>query len=160
WLDAVHAIHDSSPRHMWRAIKETADEAAVRLGRHVHVIAESNLNDVRLLLPPERGGSGLDSPWSDDFHHAIHSYLTGERQGYYVDFGDKKALAKALEKTFVLDGVHSRFRHRRHGAPAGDLSGDRFVVSIQNHDQVGNRAQGERLSTLATPPAQRLAASL
>jgi maltooligosyltrehalose trehalohydrolase len=86
-LDAVHAIYDASPRHILRAIKETAEAAAERLGRPVHIIAESDLNDVRLLLPPERGGYGLDAQWSDDFHHAVHVHLTGERQGYYADYG-------------------------------------------------------------------------
>jgi maltooligosyltrehalose trehalohydrolase len=159
-LDAIHAIYDMSPRHILREIKEAADAAAARQGRRVHVIAESNLNDVRILQPPERGGDGLDAQWSDDFHHAVHSHLTGERQGYYVDFGKACDFAKLFERTFILDGVYSLFRERRHGAPAGDLPGDSFVIAIQNHDQVGNRARGDRLSTLVSRPAQRLAASL
>jgi maltooligosyltrehalose trehalohydrolase len=161
-LDAVHAIYDSSPRHILREIKEAADAAAAPLGRRVHVVAESNLNDVRLLQPPERGGYGLDAQWNDDFHHVVHSHLTGDRQGYYADFGRVADFPKLLQQTFVLDGVYSGFRDRRHGAPVGDLSGegDRFVICIQNHDQVGNRARGDRLSTLIGPPAQRLAASL
>jgi maltooligosyltrehalose trehalohydrolase len=159
-LDAVHAIYDASPRHILRHIKEAADAAASALGRRACVIAESDLNDVRLLLPPERGGYGLDAQWSDDFHHTVHAYLTGEKHGYYVDFGPASHLPKLLEQTFVFDGIYSRFRERSHGAPAGGLSGDRFIISIQNHDQVGNRARGDRLSTLLSPPAQRLAASL
>jgi maltooligosyltrehalose trehalohydrolase len=159
-LDAVHAIYDMSPRHIFRVIKETANACAAASGRRVQVIAESDLNDVRLLLPPERGGYGLDAQWSDDFHHAVHAYLTGERQGYYVDFGNVNDFPKLLEKTFIRDGGHSKCRDRKHGAPTGDLPGDRFVVSIQNHDQIGNRAYGERLSKLLTPPAQRLAASM
>jgi maltooligosyltrehalose trehalohydrolase len=159
-LDAVHAIFDFGPVHILRAIKEAADDSARRRGWPVHVIAESDLNDVRLLLPPKRGGYGLDAQWSDDFHHAVHTYLTGERQGYYEDFGDVEDLARVLEEPFLYTGRYSRHRDRRHGAPSGGLPGDRFVVSIQNHDQVGNRARGDRLSTLVNSPAQRLAASL
>jgi maltooligosyltrehalose trehalohydrolase len=159
-LDAVHAIYDMSPLHILREIKETADESAVRQGRCVHVITESNLNDVRLLRPPESGGYGLDAQWNDDFHHCVHSYMTGERQGYYLDFGKVDDFPKLFEQTFTLDGVYSRFRDRRHGAPVGDLPGDRFVISIQNHDQVGNRARGERLSALLSPPSLRLSACL
>jgi maltooligosyltrehalose trehalohydrolase len=159
-LDAIHAIYDMGPYQILRAIKEAADEIATRVGRHVHVIAESNLNDVRLLRPAEVGGCGLDAQWHDDFHHAVHAHLTGERQGYYVDFGAAADFPKLLEKTFLQDGGFSRFHGRRHGATVGDLPGDRFVISIQNHDQVGNRAAGDRLSTLLEPPALRLAASL
>jgi maltooligosyltrehalose trehalohydrolase len=159
-LDATHAIIDASPTHILRGIKETADAAAGARGRRAHVVAEHLRNDVRILLPPERGGYGLDAEWNDDFHHAVHAYLTGERGGYYEDFGAARHLPKVLEETYVIDGVYSRFRGRRFGAPAGGLSGDRFVVSIQNHDQVGNRARGDRLRTLVHPPALRLAASL
>jgi maltooligosyltrehalose trehalohydrolase len=159
-LDAVHAIYDFSPRHILRAVKEAAEESARRVGRPVHVIAESDLNDPRLLLPPERGGYGLDGQWSDDFHHAVHSYLTGERHGYYQDFGTAEELARVMEEPFLVAGAYSPHRDRTHGAPAGDLPGDRFVVAIQNHDQVGNRAQGDRLSVLLPPAGQRLAAAL
>ena len=159
-LDAIHAIYDASPRHILREIKETADEAAARLGRRVHIIAESLRNDVRVLLPPERGGHGLDAEWTEDLHHAVQGYLTGERHAKYVDFGRPQDLVKVLNHTFALDGVYSHYRRRRWGAPAGDLPGDRFVVGLQNHDHVGNRARGERISRLISPPAQRLAASL
>jgi maltooligosyltrehalose trehalohydrolase len=159
-LDAVHAIYDFSPHHILQAIKESTDECSRRLGWPVHVIAESDLNDIRLLLPPERGGYNLDGQWSDDFHHAVHAYLTAERQGYYQDYGRVEDLAQVLQKPFLYTGQHSRRRNRRHGAPSRDLPGDHFVASIQNHDQVGNRARGDRLSKLLPPPAQRLAASL
>jgi maltooligosyltrehalose trehalohydrolase len=159
-LDATHVMFDMGPRHILRAIKETADAAAAALGRRAHVIAENNRNDVRILLPPERGGYGLDAEWNDDFHHAVHAYMTGDRQGYYVDFGPARHLPKVLEQTFVLDGIYSHYRGRRFGGPAAGLPGDRFVASIQNHDQVGNRAGSERLATLLRPPAVRLAASL
>ncbi len=159
-LDAVHAIYDLGARHLLQAIKETAEAAAARAGRQVHIVAESDLNDPRLLLPPERGGYGLDAQWSDDFHHAVHGFLTEERQGYYADFGEARDLAGVLREPFLYAGRYSPARDRTHGAPPGDLPGDRFVVCIQNHDQVGNRARGDRLSTLLDPPAQRLAASL
>ncbi len=159
-LDAVHAIYDLGVRHILQDTKDTADKAARERGRQVHIVAESNLNDVRLLLPPQRGGYGIDAQWSDDFHHLIHVALTGERQGYYEDYGAPEQFPRLLEKTFVLNGCYSAHRGRCHGGPDADLPGDRFVVCIQNHDQVGNRAAGERLGTLITPAAQRLAASL
>jgi maltooligosyltrehalose trehalohydrolase len=167
-LDAVHAIYDFSAHHILQAIKETADEIAAQTGRHIHIVAESSLNDVRILRDPRQGGYGLDAQWNDDFHHTLHAYLTGDHQGYYADFGKLEDFPKLFEKTFILDGGHSVFRDRKHGAPIGELPGDRFVVSIQNHDQIGNRAQGERLRTLLSRDrqeavaqgAQRLAASL
>jgi len=159
-LDAVHAIYDTSPRHILREIKEAADDEAARLGRPVHVIAESNLNDVRLLDRTELGGYGLGAQWSDDFHHAVHAILTGERQSYYLDFGCVDQLVKALNETFVFDGTYSEFRGRRHGAPAGSHPGSRFVISIQNHDQIGNRAAGDRFGQLLNPAQQRVAAGL
>jgi maltooligosyltrehalose trehalohydrolase len=158
-LDATHAIFDQSPRHILRDVKETADAAALP-GRKVHVIAEHLRNDPRLLSPPDRGGFGLDAEWNDDFHHTVHAFLTGERQGYYVDFGEARTFPKLFEKTFILDGIYSYFRGRRFGAPVGDLTGDRYVVSLQTHDQVGNRAGSERLASLVKPPALRLAASM
>jgi maltooligosyltrehalose trehalohydrolase len=118
------------------------------------------LNDPRIVRPREIGGYGVDAQWSDDFHHAVHAALTGERRGYYADFGGVAPIAKALRDRFVLDGGRSRFRRRRHGAPAADMPPERFVVFIQNHDQVGNRAAGERLSGLVEPAKSRLAAAL
>jgi maltooligosyltrehalose trehalohydrolase len=159
-LDAVHAIFDCSPRHILREIKEAADVEAARLGRPVHVIAESNLNDVRLLDRTELGGYGLSAQWSDDFHHSVHSLLTGERHHYYSDFGAIEQLIKALNLTFVYDGCYSEFRGRRHGAPVRAHPGSRFVISVQNHDQIGNRPGGERLGSLLNPGQQRLAAGL
>jgi maltooligosyltrehalose trehalohydrolase len=159
-LDAVHAIYDAGARHILRAIKETADAAAEKRGYPAHIIAESDLNDVRIIQAPDRGGYGLDAQWSDDFHHVLHAFLTGERHGYYVDYGDPSQFVKTLEQVFVLDGCYSRSRNRSHGAPVQGLPGDRFVCCIQNHDQIGNRAAGERLSVLLNPAQQRLAASL
>jgi maltooligosyltrehalose trehalohydrolase len=159
-LDAVHALYDFGPRHLLREIKETAAAVERQTGRPAHLVAESDLNDPRLLLPPGRGGHDLDAQWGDDFHHAVHTRLTGERQGYYADFGQAHELARVMEQPFLYAGTYSPFRDRKHGAPAGDLTGDRFVVAIQNHDQVGNRARGDRFGTLLDPPARRLAASL
>ncbi len=159
-LDAIHAIYDLGARHILRDIKEAAMSASHGRGYPAHIVAESDLNDARILLPPERGGYGLDAQWSDDFHHAVHTCLTGERQGYYVDYGRSEQIAKSLADTFVLDGSYSRSRDRNHGGNNAGLSGDRFVGCIQNHDQIGNRAAGDRLGTLLSPPAQRLAASL
>jgi len=161
-LDAVHAVYDLGARPILRAVQEAADEVSQRTGRRTYVIAESDLNDPRLLLPPERGGCGLDAQWSDDFHHAVHAYLTGERGGYYADFGAARQLAAVLERPFLYAGEYSPFRRRKHGAPPPpELTGDRFVVCVQNHDQIGNRARGERLDALLRSPAERrLAASL
>lgn len=160
-LDAIHAICDDSQPHILADIKRVAAEEQVRLGREVYVIAESNLNDVHLLDSPEKGGYGLDAQWSDDFHHCVHTLLTGESDGYYVDFTDPQPqLVKALNDFFVYDGIHSPFRGALCGKPVGDHGGQRFVVSIQTHDQVGNRARGERLSALVSPAQQRMAACL
>jgi maltooligosyltrehalose trehalohydrolase len=159
-LDAVHAIFDLGAKHILSEIKEVAEEVSSKQQRKIEIIAESDLNDPRILNDVARGGYGLEGQWSDDFHHAVHSLLTRENQGYYSDFGEPKHLAKALAHTFVYAGEHSPHRQRKHGAPVAHLSGERFVVAIQNHDQVGNRATGDRFSALLTPEQQRLAASL
>ncbi|MBK9307933.1 MAG: malto-oligosyltrehalose trehalohydrolase [Nitrospira sp.] len=159
-LDAVHAIYDLGARHILRDIKDAAESASKARGHIAHIVAESDLNDIRLLLSPDRGGYGVDAQWSDDFHHAIHTCLTGEEHGYYADYGQPSQIVKALTDTFVLDGGYSRSRDRCHGAVNAGLSGDRFVICIQNHDQIGNRASGDRLSTLLSPTARRLAASM
>jgi maltooligosyltrehalose trehalohydrolase len=159
-LDAVHAIFDASPTHILQAIGDAVHEVGRIVGRTVHVIAESDLNDPRLLRPSEGGGYGLDGQWSDDFHHAVHTALTGERQGYYADFHGAEDLPSVMEQPFLYCGQFSPARKRRHGALPNDLTADRFVVCIQNHDQVGNRARGDRLATHLSPAARRLAASL
>ncbi len=159
-LDAVHAIYDSGPVHVLTEIQRLADAVARRRGWPAHVVAESDLNDVTLLRPPAEGGRGVACQWSDDFHHAVHAFFAGERHGYYVDYGRPEHVARVLETPFLLDGCWSLFRGRRHGTPSGDLPGDRFVVCVQNHDQVGNRARGDRLASLLEPPQLRLAASL
>lgn len=159
-LDAVHAMFDNSPQHILAEIKQCADAAASQRKLGSIIVAESLMNDVRMVQPVERGGYGLDAEWNEDFHHALFAYLTGERHGKYIDFGEAPQLPHVLEHTFYLSGMYSRFRGRKWGAPVGDVSGSRFVIGTQNHDHIGNRAHGERFCQLAKPPVQRLSASL
>lgn len=159
-LDAVQTMYDLGPRHILAEIQEAVERAGAAAGRAVHVMAESNQNDTRLVASVARGGFGLGAVWSDDFHHSLHAWLTGERDGYYQDFGDPQHVAKALESIFVYDGCYSQLHRRRHGSQVGDLDRSRFVICIQNHDQVGNRARGDRLGSLVPPAAQRLACGL
>jgi maltooligosyltrehalose trehalohydrolase len=148
-LDATHAILDESPRHV---LEELA--ARVRATRpDALVMVESARNDPRAIRPAEVGGHGADAVWADDFHHALTVLLTGEREGYYRDFGSVADLAKAFARPFVYDGRWSDVRARRVGAPAGDRPPEQFVVCSQNHDQVGNRALGDRLPARARPLA-------
>ena len=157
-IDAVHGIFDFSARHILDEIRESVHQQAKRMGRHMVVIAESDLNDVRVIDPPSKGGYGLDAQWNDDFHHCLHTILTGERNGYYQDFGDVNQFAKALREGFVYDGQYSPYRRRRHGSSSKHLPSSKFVVFSQNHDQVGNRLKGDRLSTLVSLEALQLAA--
>jgi maltooligosyltrehalose trehalohydrolase len=159
-LDAVHGIFDFSARHILFDIREAVHRKAKRLARHIVVIAESDLNDVRVVDPPKSGGYGLDAQWNDDFHHCLHTLLTGERNGYYQDFGDLNQMAKALHEGFVYSGQYSPYRKRRHGSSSSHISSSKFVIFSQNHDQVGNRAKGDRLSTLVSPEALKLAAGI
>ncbi len=147
-LDAVHAIFDTSAVHFLEQIAADVHALGTQLGRDLVVIAESDLNDPRLVRPVESGGYGLDAQWSDDFHHALHSVLTGERSGYYADFGNLDDLATTLVQGYRYAGDYSRFRGRRHGRPAPELDGRRLLGYLQNHDQVGNRALGERSAAL------------
>jgi maltooligosyltrehalose trehalohydrolase len=148
-LDAVHAIGDQSPRHLVAEL--TARVHAVR--DDALVIAESNANDPATIRPASAGGWGVDAQWADDFHHSLRTLLTGEEQGYYADFGTVADLAKAFDRPFVYDGGYSRVRQRRVGAPAPDRPPQQFVVCSQNHDQVGNRALGDRMPAEARPLA-------
>lgn len=158
-LDAVHAIYDFGARHILAELAEVAANCGRRLGRVFHLIAESDLNDPRLIRAPAVGGYGLNAQWSDDFHHALHAVLTGERHGYYEDFGALELLAQAYRQPFVYAGNYSAHRQRFHGADASDCPAWRFVACSQNHDQVGNRALGERFTTLLPFPALKLAAA-
>jgi len=159
-LDAIHAIYDMLPRHILQDIRQAADEVAARRGWPALLIAESNLNDVRFVKPKKQCGYGLDALWNDDYHHALHAYYTGERSGYYIDFGEAQQIAKAWEQTYVLDGVYSKYRQRRQGAPAEGVSGEHFVVYLQNHDQVANRTGYQRLVSRLEPAAYRQAVCL
>ena len=148
-LDAIHAIFDQSPEHLVAAV---ARRVHAHNPRH-YVIAESGLNDPIVMRPPERGGWSCDAAWADDFHHALRTLITEERDGYYADFGQVAQLAKAFHRPHVDDGDYSPFRRRRFGAPAEDVAPERFVVFSQNHDQVGNRAFGDRMPDQARPLA-------
>jgi maltooligosyltrehalose trehalohydrolase len=159
-LDAIHSIFDASPRHVLSELAEAAREAARALDRPLHIMAESHDNDRRVALPEKDGGLGLDAVWSDDFHHALHVRLTGERGGYYCDFTDPTRLPRALAEGFAFQGEPSEYFGRKRGTPSSDLPGERFVICVQNHDQVGNRAQGDRLSTVVSFEAVKLAAAL
>jgi maltooligosyltrehalose trehalohydrolase len=159
-IDAVHAIPDFSARPFLEELAEAVHAQAERLNRRIYLMAESDLNDSRLIRPPEFGGLGLDAQWNDDFHHAFHTLLTGERTGYYKDFGEIRYLVKALREGFVYSGAYSPYRRRRHGNSSRSLPAHRFVVFAQNHDQVGNRPGGERLSWLVSFEALKLAAGM
>jgi len=159
-LDAVHGIVDTSARHILEQLKDEVERLSSETGRHLVVIGESDLNDPRLLWSRERGGYQLDAQWSDDFHHALHTVLTGERSGYYSDFGSISDLAKSLSHAFVYDGIYSAHRRRVHGRPVENLCGRRFLGYLQNHDQIGNRARGDRSSHLLNPGRLKIGAAL
>jgi len=159
-LDAVHAIVDTSALHFLEELTLEVRALESHLERRLVVTAESDLNDARLVRPPAMGGYGLDAMWSDDVHHALHAVLTGERTGYYEDFGTIAALEKALTRGLVYDGVYSPHRKRRHGRLAPDLRGSQLIAFLQNHDQVGNRARGERIGHLVSLDRVRVGAAL
>ena len=158
-LDAVHAIFSFDAIHVLEELATAVRELGVELRRSFALIAESDLNDPRLVRPPSRGGFGLNAHWSDDFHHALHRFFTGETDGYYADFRGLEDVARALRDGYVYQGQYSPFRGRRHGRPPKSVDADQIVVSAQNHDQIGNRAQGERLSMmLGVPELEAIAA--
>ncbi|MFZ5450816.1 MAG: malto-oligosyltrehalose trehalohydrolase [Thermodesulfobacteriota bacterium] len=159
-LDALHAIVDLSPRPFLAELADTVHRYRERTHRRIYLMAESDLNDVRLVRSPELGGYGLDAHWNDDFHHALHTLLTGEQTGYYLDFGRLEQLAKAWREGFIFSGEYSPYRRRRHGSSTRDMAPERLLVFAQNHDQVGNRLGGERLSKLVSLEALKLAAGV
>jgi maltooligosyltrehalose trehalohydrolase len=159
-LDAVHSIRDHSPLPFLEELSEKVHRQAKLLNRQVYVIPESASNDARLIRSRELGGYGLDAQWNDDFHHSLHVILTGERTGYYEDYGEIGQLAKAFREGFVYSGERSSFRRRRHGSSSRETPAHRFVVFAQNHDQVGNRMRGERLSQLLDLESLKLAAGV
>lgn len=159
-LDAVHAYVDRSAINFMEQLRVEVRALERDTGRDYLVIAESDLNDPRIVIERERGGYGLDAQWSDDFHHALVALLTGDRSGYYADFGSMADLAKALREVYVYDGRYSRYRDRVHGRRVEGLPAWRFLGFAQNHDQVGNRAKGERLSALTSPGRVKIAAAM
>ena len=159
-LDAVHGIFDFGAVAFLEELSDAVHALGRQLGRKVQLLAESDLNDPRLVRSPERGGYGLDAQWADDVHHTIHATLTGERNGYYADFQDVATIADVYREPFFYARRYSPFRGRTHGRPATDVPRKRFVVSAQNHDQIGNRPEAERLAVLVPPEKLRLAAAL
>ncbi|MEU9309215.1 malto-oligosyltrehalose trehalohydrolase [Streptomyces sp. NPDC048256] len=163
-LDAVHALADTRACHFLEELSTAVDALAAETGRPLFLIAESDLNDPRLITPRRAGGLGLHAQWNDDFHHALHTALTGESQGYYADFARAPfaALAKTLTGGFFHDGTYSGFRGRHHGRPLDRtrLPAHRLLGYTQTHDQIGNRAQGDRLSASLSPGLLACAAAL
>jgi len=159
-LDAIHGICDFGARHILDELSEKFQNQARRLKRQAWIIAESDLEDVRTINPRAVGGYALDAQWHDDFHHALYTLLTGEQQGFLMDFGTIADLAKSIREGFVHDWRYSRYRRRHYGSSSKDRPGEQFVGFIQNHDQVANTSRGKRLSTLVSPALQKLAAVL
>ncbi|HEY7430089.1 MAG TPA: malto-oligosyltrehalose trehalohydrolase [Streptosporangiaceae bacterium] len=161
-LDAVHALEDRRALHFLEELAAEVQALAALLNRELVLIAESDANDPRLVTSREAGGYGLTAQWSDDFHHAVHAAVTGERQGYYCDFGTLAALAKTLTKVFFHDGIWSPFRGRTHGRQVDvfRVPAHRFLGYLQDHDQIGNRATGDRISARLTPELVKVAAGL
>jgi maltooligosyltrehalose trehalohydrolase len=159
-LDAVHAILDVSATPFLEQLGAEVRELEKKLGRKLAVTIENDLNDPRPLWPIERGGFALDAQWNDDFHHALHTVLTGERDGYYVDFGTIADIAKTMREGYVYDGSYSKFRNHSRGKKTVGLDGNRFIVCLQNHDQIGNRAKGERMSQLVNLNRLKVGAAL
>jgi maltooligosyltrehalose trehalohydrolase len=157
-LDAVHAIRDGSALPFLQELARVTHQRSEELGRRFYLIAESDRNDARLITPEVLGGYGVDAQWSDDLHHCLHVLLTGEREGYYEDFGGTKLLAKTFREGYAYTGEYSKSRKRRHGNSPRLASAKQFVVFSQNHDQIGNRMKGDRLSRLANLEALKLAA--
>jgi maltooligosyltrehalose trehalohydrolase len=161
-LDAVHALVDDSEQHVLAQLADETASLAAELGRPLGLVAESDLNDARMVTPTSQGGLGMTAQWDDDFHHAVHALTTGERQGYYVDFGEQEVLAKVLTSVFLHDGRYSTFRGADWGAPVDRtaVGGHAFLAYTSNHDQVGNRAVGDRPSQNLSPGVLAAAATL
>ncbi len=157
-IDAIHGIFDFSARTFLQDLAAEVKDRGRDTGKPFFLMAESDLNDIRVVTPQKKGGIGFDAQWNDDFHHALHTLLTGEQGGYYRDFGALADLAKACREGYVYTGQYSRYRRRRHGSPSKHVPPGRFVVFSQNHDQVGNRARGDRLGSLVPAAKLRVAA--
>ena len=159
-LDAIHEIIDLGARHFLKELSQKTDELEEKTGRKYTLIAESDLNDTKIINPYQKGGFGLEAQWVDDFHHSLHTLITGEKDGYYSDYGSLEKLAKSFKQAFVYDGSYSNFRKRTIGNSPKGLSPSKFVVCIQNHDQVGNRPLGDRLSQLISFEQQKLVSGI
>jgi maltooligosyltrehalose trehalohydrolase len=160
-IDAVHAFVDRSAIHILEQLSIETETLAAMVAHQKVLIVESDLNDPQLIMPRSCGGLGIDAQWNDDFHHALFTVLVKEDLGgYYCDFNSLAYLAKALKETFVYDGMYSQHRNRCHGRPVGNQSQHRFIGFIQNHDQVGNRAVGDRLSDIVGPDRAKIAAAV
>jgi maltooligosyltrehalose trehalohydrolase len=157
-LDAVHAIIDLTAMHFLEQLALEVDALKTQIGRRMSLIAESDLNDPKIIRSREIGGYGLDAQWNDDFRHSLWTVLSGESNGFHGDFGRVEHLAKALANVFVYDGWYSSYRHRRHGRNPFGVPRQRFLAYLQNHDQVGNRAEGDRMNTVLGPRKARLGA--
>ena len=157
-LDAIHAIFDMGAKHFLHELSERVEEFSQNEGRKFYLIAESDVNDFRVVIPGKSGGYGIDGMWCDDFHHSLHTLLTAEDKGYYIDFGKVEHLAKSIREGFVYSGGYSQFRKKNHGNSSKDILAKQMVVFSQNHDQIGNRMLGERLSALVSFEATKLAA--
>jgi len=159
-LDAIHEMFDRSAVNFLEQLAAETQVLAATLSRPLILIAESDLNDPRIVRPREAGGWGIDAQWSDDFHHALFTVLHSEPGGYYSDFGSMDCVAKAMREVFVYDGGYSEYRSRHHGRPVEGLSAHHFICFLQNHDQVGNRAQGERIEHLISMERAKVAAGI
>jgi maltooligosyltrehalose trehalohydrolase len=159
-LDAIHGIYDFSATHFLAELAERFHQQAALLGRQAWLIAESDLNDVRVIQPRSAGGYGMDAQWNDEFHHALTSYLTKAKRGFLGGFGRLTDVQKALTDGFVYDGIYSAYRWRRFGSSSKEFPGNKFVVFIQNHDQIANTNQGKRLSQLVSLDQFKVAATL
>lgn len=159
-LDAIHAMVDTSAVHFLEELAAETEATGARLGKQLVLIAESDLNDPRVVRSRDAHGLGMNAQWSDDFHHALHAALTGERDGYYADYGGLAPVAHALRQGWVYEGQRSVARGRRHGRPLGDLPGNRLLGYLQTHDQVGNRARGDRIAALVGPELAKVGLAL
>ncbi|HSI90525.1 MAG TPA: alpha-amylase family glycosyl hydrolase, partial [Adhaeribacter sp.] len=158
-LDAIHAVIDCGAVPVWQLMSGRVQELSEKLGRPLHLVAESDLNSPRVVKNTEAGGMGFEAQWLDDFHHALYVLLDEKGRDRYIDFGEMEQLAKAYSDGFVHSGEYVKFRKRKHGASSAGIPGNRFVVFNQNHDQVGNRVKGERLSRLVNFERLKLAAA-
>lgn len=157
-LDAIHGISDLSAKPFLQELAERVKDFSLKERKNFYLIAESDLNDSRIIRPQELGGYGIDAQWCDDFHHCLHTLLTGDREGYYIDFNKVEHIVKSIREGFVYSGEYSEYRKRNHGNSSKDRSASQFVVFSQNHDQIGNRALGERLANLVSFESLKLAA--